>query len=118
DELAPFHIRSHRRRYSRNGTLWNILGGLLRFDVGGTYRLGPLLGFLSDELAEVGGRAGKHRTATLSETPLWLGIGADCIDLFVELVDDFGRRIPRCADAPEGACLIARHEIAHGRDVW
>jgi hypothetical protein len=34
--------------------LWNILGGLLRFDVGGTYHLAPLLGFICDELAEVG----------------------------------------------------------------
>src|SRR5262245_4984630 len=24
DELAPFHTRSPRRRFSRNGTLWNI----------------------------------------------------------------------------------------------
>src|SRR5262245_24092495 len=89
----------------------------LNLDAGELDHLGPLLGFLSDELAEVGGRTGKHRTATLSETPLWLEIGKDCIDLFVELVDDFDRRIPRCADTPEGACLIAWHEITHGRDV-
>ena len=34
---------------------------LLRLDVGRPDHLGPFLGFVGDELAEVGGRAGKHR---------------------------------------------------------
>jgi hypothetical protein len=43
--------------------------------------LEPGIGFRARD-AELDGRAHKHRTATLSETPLWLGIGEDRIDLW------------------------------------
>jgi hypothetical protein len=56
-----------------------------RLDIRELDHLGRLLGLVADELAKIGGRAQKHRTATLSETPFWLGIGEDCIDLFVDL---------------------------------
>jgi transposase len=46
-----------------------------RLDIRELDHLGPLLGLVGDELAKIGGRAHKHRNATLSETPLWLGIG-------------------------------------------
>src|SRR5262245_59454254 len=38
-------------------------------DVGRPDHLGPFLGFVGDELAKIGGRARKPRTATFSETP-------------------------------------------------
>src|SRR5262249_24469448 len=41
----------------------------VRFDVEGPDHLGPLLRFVGDELAEIGGQARKHRTAFFSETP-------------------------------------------------
>ena len=49
---------------------------------------------------------------------LQLGIGERRIDLLVELVDDLGGRgsralLSRC----HGACLVARHEVGHGRDI-
>src|SRR4029079_4390113 len=47
--------------------------------------LGPLLGLIADELAKIGGRAHKHRTATLSETPLWVGTGGGWIYFFFDL---------------------------------
>src|SRR5262249_41617607 len=53
-------------------TLRNIrlgLPGSFRLDVGGPEHLAPLLRFVGDELAEIGGRARKHRTAFFSETP-------------------------------------------------
>jgi hypothetical protein len=37
----------------------------------------------------------------------------DNIDLPVELVDDFGGRVPGRADPRGGACVVARHEIRH-----
>src|SRR6516162_8189551 len=65
DELAPFHTRSPRRRYSRNETLWNIGSELLslRLDVGRDNHLAPFFGLVGDELAEIGGRACEHRAA-------------------------------------------------------
>src|SRR6516162_9886852 len=106
--------------HSQNGTLWHIRPRSrrsLRLDAREPHHLGPLLGFRGDEVAKVGGRARNHCTAQIGEPCLKLGMGEGGVDLVVELVDDFGRRIPRRADAAEGACLIARHEIVHGRDV-
>src|SRR5262249_18120687 len=42
-ELAPFHTRSPRRRYSRNETLWNASLSLLRLDPCELHHLAPLL---------------------------------------------------------------------------
>ena len=47
--------------------------GLLRLDVGRPDHLAPFLGFVGDELAEVGGRAGKHRAARSASRALILG---------------------------------------------
>ena len=75
--------------------------GSLRLDVRRPDHLAPLLGVVGDELAEVGGRARQRRASEVSQLRLDFGIGEACIDLLVEPVDDFGRRIPRCADAPK-----------------
>ena len=47
--------------------------------------LGPLLGFLGDELAEIGRRAGHHRAAQVSKPRLDLGIGETGVDLSLSL---------------------------------
>src|SRR5262245_54398196 len=49
--------------YSRNGIYGACGIGSLRLDVGRPDHLGPLLGLVGDELAEVGGRARKRRAA-------------------------------------------------------
>ena len=67
--------------------------GSVRLDVGRPDHLGPLLGFVDDELAEVGGRAREHRTTRVGKPRLHLGIGEAGIDLLVELVDDLGGRV-------------------------
>ena len=55
--------------------------------------------------------------AQLGQPRLHLGIGEANVDLPVEFVDDLGRRVSGRADAIPSACLVARHELAHGRDV-
>jgi len=72
--------------------------GSFRLDVGGPDHLGPFVGFLGDQLFKAGGRAGEHHTAQVGELSLQLGIGETGIDLLVELVDDLGRRLCRCAE--------------------
>ena len=75
------------------------LPGLVRLGAGELDHLAPLLGLIGDELAEVGGRARKHRAAHVGDPRLDLGIGEARIDLLVELVDDFGGRVLGRAEA-------------------
>jgi len=70
--LQTFATGSLPRSGLVHRTLRNIrlgLPGSFRLDVGGPEHLAPLLRFVGDELAEIGGRARKHRTAFFSETP-------------------------------------------------
>src|ERR1700694_1653135 len=76
---------------------------LLRLDVDCPDYLTPLLGFFGDELSEVGGRARKRGAAQVGKARLDTSIGEASIDLPVELLDDFGRRIPRHAQADPSA---------------
>src|SRR5271169_556302 len=87
----------------------------LRFDVGGPDYLAPLLGFDDDELAELVWRHRHWNAAQVTEPLLDLGIGEAGIDLFVEPLDDLGRRAFGCAHAVPRAHLVARYELAHGR---
>src|SRR5262245_38029501 len=89
----------------------------VRLDVEDPDHAAPLLGFLSDELAEGRGRAGKNRAAQVGERRLHLGITESSVDLLVELVDDLDRCGLGRADAEPRARLVARHKLAHGRDV-
>src|SRR5262249_57955085 len=84
---------------------------LLRLDARELHHLGPLLGFLGDELAELGRRTRNQRVPEVGKLRLQLGIGESRIDLLVERVDDFGRRPPRRADAIPQACFVAPPQI-------
>jgi hypothetical protein len=64
----------------------------LRLDARELDHIGPFLGFLSNEISEVGGRAGKDRVAQVGEPRLELGIGEARIDVVIEPVDNLGRR--------------------------
>src|SRR4029077_6185948 len=90
---------------------------LVGFDVGRSDHLAPLVCFLGNELAEVGGRAGKHGAARIGNPRPHLGIGEAGVDLDVELVDDLERRVLGRAQAIKSARLVARHEFAHGRNA-
>ena len=72
---------------------------LLRLDVGELDHLRPPLGLLGDELAELRGRHHQNRAAQVLEPPLDLRIGERGVDLAVEQIDDFGRRVGRRADS-------------------
>src|SRR5262249_14032509 len=62
--------------------------------------LAPLLDVISDEVAEVGGRASKRRATQISELCLDLGISERRVDLLVELLDNLNGRVSRRADTP------------------
>src|SRR5262245_21187062 len=79
----------------------------LRLDVEGPDDVAPLLRFVGDELAEVGGRSGQHGAAQIGEARLDLGIGECRIDFLVEDIDDLGRRVLGNADSLPSAGLIA-----------
>jgi hypothetical protein len=77
---------------SRNGS-YGILATvgtyLLHFDVGRPDHLAPLLGFVGDELPELGGRGRKHGAAQVGKPRLNHGIGKSRVDRLVELINDF-----------------------------
>ena len=67
NSFNSFDQDAHRPFAERR--LWNIgpLAVSLRLDAGELDHLAPLLGFLGDQLAEVGGRARKHRAAKIGK---------------------------------------------------
>src|ERR1700726_2984858 len=65
----------------------------LRLDVRELDHLGPFLGFVGNELAEIGWRAGKCHGAEIGKPLLQRGIGKAGIDLLVKPVDDVGWRV-------------------------
>src|SRR5262249_45228757 len=82
------NTRSPRRPTIRDFAerqLWNMRGfpASVRLDAGELHHLAPLLGFLCDQLAEVGGRTRKHRAAEVSEPRFHVGIGEASVDLLV-----------------------------------
>src|SRR5262249_30057 len=69
--------------------LWNMdrAAASVRLDVKGPDHLAPLLRFVRDELAKVGGRTDKRRGSHVGNARLHFGLGKGSVDLFVELVD-------------------------------
>src|SRR5215470_2758202 len=91
--------------------MWAEASPLLRLDVRRPDHLAPLLGFFGNERPEIARRATEDNAAQVGELSLQLGIGEARIDLLVELVDDLGRRLCRCAEAEIAARLVARHKF-------
>src|SRR5262245_62777191 len=86
--------------------LWNIAS--VRLDTGELHHLGPLFGFLCDQLAELRRRSRQRHAAEVGETGLHLGVGESRIGLFVELVDDLCGRVRGNAKAVPLTRLLAR----------
>jgi len=91
--------------------------GSICLDACELHHLAPLLGFVGDQLAKVGGRPDEHRAAHVRKPRLQLRVGEGRVDLRVELRNDFGGRSHWCADAIPCARLVIGHELTHGRDA-
>src|SRR5262249_45496026 len=72
----------------------------------------PLLGFFRNALSVLAGRQREHFAAKLGKACLDRRVGEGGVDLPVERVDDFGRRVLRRADTRPRARLETRHEVA------
>src|SRR6516162_6193782 len=71
--------------------------------------LGPLFGFVADELSKVGGRADKRCASEVSQPRLDFGIGVARVEGCLMLIDDFRWCCLRCAYAEPDACLLPSH---------
>ena len=63
--------QSRHSGFSRIGTLWNVAASgvaLVCLDAGRPDHLGPFRNFVSDELAELSGRARKHSASQIQDT--------------------------------------------------
>src|SRR4051812_43566775 len=90
---------------------------LPRLDVGRPGHLAPLLGFVGDDLAELGRRTAKDAATEIGDAPFHLGIAQCGIDLLVEPVDDVCGRVSWRSDAIPRAGLETRQELAHRREL-
>ena len=89
----------------------------LRLDARELDHLGPLLGFVGDELAEVGWRTGKHCAAKVGKPRLHPSVGESGIDLLVELVDYLGSRVLGCTKTGPLTRFVARYKFRHSRNL-
>src|SRR5262245_491499 len=85
-----------------------------RPDVGRPDHLGPLLGFVSDQLSKLGGRERERVATELGKPRLNLWISEASVDLLIELLDDLGRRGVWRADAEPITRLVARTQPRSG----
>src|SRR5262249_4873210 len=93
---------------------WHGVRGSVRLRTREFHHLCPLLGFVSDELAEFGGRHRHRHAAQIGEPPLDRWIGEARGYCLFELVDDLRRRVLGNAAAIPEARLVARQELPHG----
>src|SRR5262249_11276373 len=91
--------------------------GLLRLEARELHDLAPLLGFIDDEPAEIGGWTPRGGRPHLGKPRLDPRIGKARIDLLVEPGDDVGGGIRGRDDARPAGRLETRHIIAHRRDI-
>src|SRR5215470_12465731 len=92
-------------------------GDLIRFDARELNHLGPLFGFVGNDLSEISGGHGHRHAANLAESCLQSGVGQSGVDLSVQPCDDVGRRTLRSHETPPGRCFISWEEIADGWQI-
>src|SRR5262245_43308005 len=90
----------------------------LRLDACELDHLGPLLGFLGDQLSEVATLERKDRNARIGKPRNDLGISQTSIDFAMELLDDVGRRAPRSDEATPAARLEVRNCVVNCGNIW
>src|SRR5262245_30642530 len=86
-------------------------------DVRGPDHLGPFVGLIGDEPAEVGRRARDHHAAPILNPLSDFGIGKGRVYFLIEFLDDPRWCGLRRADAVPAGYLVARQKTLHGRDV-
>src|SRR6188768_109976 len=106
--LAPERT-SHQRR------LEGVESILLR--AGKLHDLGPFLGFVGNELPEIGRGAEKGFAAEIGEPSPHSGVAEGSVDLGVELVDDLCRRVVGRADPLPRTRLVAWYKFANCGDI-
>src|SRR5262249_17868573 len=91
---------------------WHGVRGSVRLRAREFHHLGPLPGFVRDELAEFGGRH-RHRHATQTGEPRFdRGIGGAGVNCIVKLVNNLRRWVLGRADAVPGTRLVTRHKFS------
>src|SRR5260370_26079285 len=90
---------------------------LLRLDTRELHHLSPFLGFLGDELGEVGRRACKYFTAEFRHSCRRHRLGERPVDLPIEPLDDLARGALVHANAEEAGHRVARDNIANHWNV-
>src|SRR3981189_2572306 len=95
--------------------LWNFRpqSSSFRLDAGELDHLGPLFGFVRDELAEFDRRAHVFHSAQIANPRFYFGIGEASVYFIVPAADDVHGRISRRADADPTARLVARRKFGH-----
>src|SRR5262249_386492 len=86
-------------------------------DPGSANDLSPFLGFISHQLAELGGRKHQGHPPQFGKPRLYFGVGKAQIDLLVEPVDDLIGRVLCHANANERAHFIAWQEIGQRGNI-
>src|SRR5262245_31968330 len=108
-----------RQRLSSTGFMeyWIGTAASVRLDARELDHLGPLFGFVGDQLSELSRRSRQRHAAEISETGLHLRVVESRVDLLVEFVDDLGRRGLRGADAEPETSFVARNKLTDSRHV-
>src|SRR5579862_2506177 len=97
-ELAAWVAHSTGSSYFAERDLRNVWRRLLRLHPRRSDDLGPLLGFVGNQLCEFRGEATEGGGTECRKACLHLGIGKGRINLPIELLDDFFGRVPRRAE--------------------
>src|SRR5580692_12756250 len=105
--LVAWDKTSFAERNVMESILVGIPPGSIRLGARELDDLCPLVGFLGDEILEVGRRTGKHRPAHVGKPRFDLGTGEGRVDFFVEPVDDLGGSAFGDANAEPAAGLVA-----------
>src|SRR5215468_11212196 len=92
--------------------------GSLRLDVRRPDYLAPLLGFVSDEFAKVGGREHEWRAPLVDKSRLDLGVGEAGVYLLVETcMRDVGSRYECSGTMPGTKGIVRRRHSDERQDV-
>src|SRR6185312_16710440 len=90
-------------------------GASLDPDIGALDDLAPFRDLALDQLREVGGRSAEHDAVEIRQLPADARLGEARIDLAVEGLDDFRRRVPGRAEAVEKRRLESAEELRDAR---